>query len=145
MHMNMTVIWLIILVVLAVIELVTMGLTTVWFAGGSLVAAIASALQAPLWLQITLFFVVSLVMLFFTRPIAVKYFNKDRVRTNIEGMIGQQAVVTSEVNNLEGIGEVRVGGLEWTARTTVDGYTLPVGTVVVIQAVEGVKLIVEPK
>ncbi len=143
--MDMVVIWLVILIVMAIIEVITLGLTTIWFAGGSLVAAVAAVFQAPLWLQITLFFAVSLVLLWFTRPIAVRYFNKDRVRTNIEGMIGQQAVVTSEIDNLEGIGEVKVGGMEWTARTMMNGYKLSVGTVVVIRAVDGVKLIVEPR
>ena len=143
--MNMTVIWLAILVVLAVIELVTLGLTTIWFAGGSLVAAIAAALLAPIWLQIVLFFAVSLLLLFFTRPVAIKYFNKGRLRTNVESMVGQQAVVTKEINNLEGTGEVKVGGMEWTARTAMDGYRIQPGTVVIIRAVNGVKLIVEPR
>ena len=100
MVMNLTVIWLIALAVFIVVELVSMALTTIWFAGGSLIAAVAAAFSAPLWLQIILFFVVSLVLLWFTRPLAVRYFNKDRVRTNVESMIGMQAIVTSEINNL---------------------------------------------
>lgn len=143
--MSMTIIWLGILVFMVVVEIVTMGLTTIWFAGGALIATIAAACSAPLWLQITLFFVVSLVLLLFTRPLAVRYFNKDRFRTNVEGMIGKQGVVTSEIDNIEGIGEVRVGGMEWTARTVTDGMKLPVGTVVVVCAVDGVKVIVQPK
>lgn len=143
--MNMTIIWLVLLIVMIVIELATMGLTTIWFAGGSLVATIAAACSAPIWLQVTLFFVVSLVLLWFTRPIAVKYFNKDRIRTNVEAMVGRQGVVTSEIDNLEGIGEVKIGGMEWTARTIMDGMKLPVGTVVIVRAVDGVKVIVQPK
>lgn len=143
--LNMTLVWLGILVFMVVVEIVTMGLTTIWFAGGSLVATIAAACSAPLWLQITLFFVVSLVLLLFTRPIAVRYFNKDRFRTNVEGMIGKQGVVTSEIDNIEGIGEVRIGGMEWTARTVADGIKLQTGTVVIVRAVDGVKVIVEPK
>lgn len=143
--MNMTIIWLVLLIVMIVIELATMGLTTIWFAGGSLVATIAAACSAPIWLQVTLFFVVSLVLLWFTRPIAVKYFNKDRIRTNVEAMVGRQGVVTSEIDNLEGIGEVKIGGMEWTARTIMDGMKLPVGTVVIVCAVDGVKVIVQPK
>ena len=80
-NLSMTVFWLVVLVVLVVIELLTMGLTTVWFAGGALVATVAALFHAPLALQIILFLVVSAVLLFFTRPLAVKYFNKDRVRT----------------------------------------------------------------
>ena len=100
-------------------------------------AVIAAALQAPIWLQILLFFAVSLLLLFFTRPVAVRYFNKDRVRTNVESMIGRQAIVTSEIDNLQGIGQVTVGGQEWSARTEKPG------TVVDIVAVSGVKLIVK--
>lgn len=143
--MNMTIVWLVLLIVMVVIELATMGLTTIWFAGGSLVATIAAACSAPIWLQVTLFFVVSLVLLWFTRPIAVKYFNKDRIRTNVEAMVGRQGVVTSEIDNVEGIGEVKIGGMEWTARTIMDGMKLPVGTVVIVRAVDGVKVIVQPK
>ncbi len=143
--LSMTVVWLIILVVLVVIELLTMGLTTIWFAGGALIAAVASIFGAPLLLQIILFLIVSALLLFFTRPIAVKYFNKDRVRTNAESLVGRQAIVISEVDNLQGIGQVSVGGMEWSAKTKEDGVTLPVGTVVTILAINGVKLIVEER
>ena len=96
-------------------------------------------------LQVVLFFVVSMVLLIFTRPIAVKYFNKDRVRTNVESLIGRQAIVVSEINNLEGVGQVTVGGQEWSARSRDDENEIPVGTVVIVCAINGVKLIVEPK
>lgn len=101
--MNMTVLWLVILVILVVIELVTMGLTTIWFAGGALVAACISIPGTPLALQILVFLAVSALLLFFTRPVAVKYFNRDRIRTNVESMVGRQAIVISEINNIEGI------------------------------------------
>ena len=143
--MNLTTIWLIILVVCIVVELITMGLTTIWFAGGALIAAIAAALSLPLWLQILLFLAVSLVLLYLTRPVAVKYFNKDRVKTNAESLVGQQAIVISEIDNLQGIGQVTVGGQEWSARSTDDNKKLPVGSVVIIRAISGVKLIVEEK
>lgn len=143
--MNMTMVWLIILVLLVVIELLTMGLTTVWFAGGALAATLASLLGLPLAIQIILFLVVSGLLLFFTRPIAVKYFNKDRVRTNAESLVGRQAIVISEIDNLQGIGQVNVGGMEWSARTRDGNITLPVGAVVVVLAIDGVKLIVEEK
>ena len=143
--LNMTMIWLIVLVVLVVIELLTMGLTTVWFAGGALMATIASLVHAPVVIQIILFLVTSALLLYFTRPVAVKYFNKDRVRTNAESLVGRQAIVISEIDNLQGIGQVNVGGMEWSARTRTDGVTLPVGTVVIVFAIDGVKLIVEEK
>lgn len=143
--MNLVTIWLIVFVACIVIEIITMGLTTIWFAGGALLAAVGAALGAPLWLQVALLVVVSLVLLYFTRPIAVKYFNKDRVKTNVESLVGRQAIVISEIDNLQGIGQVTVGGQEWSARTTVEGVKLPVGSVVVIRAISGVKLMVEEK
>lgn len=142
---SMLFLWLVLLILFIVAELATMGLTTIWFAGGALIAAIAAALHAPLVLQVALFLVVSIVLLFFTRPIAVKYFNKDRVRTNVESMIGRQAIVISEINNLEGVGQVTVSGQEWSARSRNEAQQIPVGTVVVVCAVSGVKLIVEPQ
>jgi len=143
--MNFTTIWLIVFVACIIIELITLGLTTIWFAGGALIAAIGAAFGAPLWLQSILFGAVSLVLLYFTRPVAVRYFNKDRVKTNAESLVGRQAVVISEIDNLQGIGQVTVGGQEWSARTVKEGITLPTGTVVVIRAISGVKLIVEEK
>ena len=143
--LNMTVFWLVVLVVLVVIELLTMGLTTVWFAGGALMATVASLFHAPLALQVILFLIVSAILLFFTRPLAVKYFNKDRVRTNAESLVGRQAIVISEIDNLQGIGQVNVGGMEWSARTRMDGVRLPVGTVTTVLAINGVKLVVEER
>lgn len=143
--MNLTMIWLIIFVVCIGVEIATMGLTTIWFAGGALIASVVAAIDGPIWLQVVLFFAVSFVLLYFTRPVAVKYFNKDRVKTNVESMIGKQAIVISEINNLQGIGQVTVGGMEWSARTVQEGITLPVGSVVVVRAISGVKLIVEEK
>lgn len=143
--LNMTVFWLVVLVVLVIIELLTMGLTTVWFAGGALIATIAALFNAPFALQVILFLLVSALLLFFTRPLAVKYFNKDRVRTNAESLVGRQAIVISEIDNLQGIGQVNVGGVEWSARTRVDGVKLPVGTVATVLAINGVKLVVEER
>ena len=143
--MSEVTIWLAVLVVCVGIEIATMGLTTIWFAGGALVSAILAALNAPLWLQIVAFSVVSLILLYLTRPVAVKYFNKDRVKTNVESLIGRQAIVISEIDNLQGIGQVTVGGQEWSARSVKDDVQLPVGSVVVVRSVSGVKLIVEEK
>ena len=128
--MNYTIFWLVALVLFILIEIATMGLTTIWFAGGALVAVIASALGLPLVVQIVLFFAVSFVLLYFTRPMAVKYFNKDRVKTNAESLVGRQAIVISEIDNLQGIGQVTVGGMEWSARTAEAGVRLDVGSVV---------------
>ena len=145
MDINITIVWLVLLVILIVIELITMGLTTIWFAGGALAAALVSIPGTPVVLQVIVFLIVSLVLLFFTRPGAVKYFNKDRVRTNIESMIGRQAIVVSEINNVEGIGQVNTGGMEWSARSSYHNVVLPVGAVVTVLGVDGVKLIVEER
>lgn len=142
---NMLFVWLVLLIVFIVIELVTMGLTTIWFAGGALLAAAAAAMHAPLVIQVALFLIVSILLLFFTRPIAVRYFNKDRIKTNVESMVGRQAIVISEIDNLEGIGQVTVGGQEWTARSMDENQKIAVGTVVLVRAISGVKLIVEPR
>lgn len=143
--MNFTIMWLVLLVIFIVVEIATLGLTTIWFAGGALPAIIASALNAPFIIQFLLFLVVSLLLVFFTRPIAVKYFNKDRVKTNAEGMVGRSAIVISEINNLSGIGQVTVGGQEWSARSRIDGTVIQPGAVVTILAINGVKLIVEER
>ena len=143
--MELTIFWLILFILLVVIEIATMGLTTIWFAGGALAASLASGIGLPIWLQVGLFLVVSLVLLIFTRPVAVKYFNKDRTKTNIESMIGTQGVVTGEIDNLQGIGQITVGSMEWTARSVNPNDKIAVGTVVIVRRVEGVKLIVEEK
>lgn len=139
---EMMVVWLVVLIVTIAIEVGTLGLTSIWFAGGALAALIVAVFSLPVWLQILIFFVVSLLLLVFTRPIAVKYFNKDRVRTNVESMVGRQAIVISEIDNLQGIGQVTVSGQEWSARSEDDKVNMAVGTVVVVVAVSGVKLIV---
>ena len=143
MMTDMVIFWLVAMVALIVIELATLGLTTIWFACGALVAVVAAALDAPLLLQILMFVVVSFAVLLAVRPIAVKYFNKDRTRTNIESMIGRQAIVVGEIDNMQGIGQVSVNGMEWSARSTINELKIAVGRVVVIRAVDGVKLIVE--
>lgn len=140
----MGIIWLAILVIMAVIEIITLGLTTIWFAGGALVAFIVSLLGASIPVQITVFVVISLILLFSTRPLALRFFNKDRIRTNAEGLIGRSGIVLEEINNLHAVGLVQVDGLEWTARAT-DGGTIEKGREVVIRAINGVKLIVEEK
>ena len=139
----MTIFWFIVLIVSIAIEAATMGLTSIWFAGGALVALGVAALQLPVWLQVIVFFLVSVGLLFFTRPVAVKYFNKERVKTNAESLVGRQAIVTSEIDNLKSIGQVVVGGQEWTARSYEPKQRIEKGAVVKIVAIDGVKLIVK--
>lgn len=139
------IIWLIALVVFLVVEIVTMGLTSIWFAGGSLVAVVLALVGTPFWLQVIVFLIVSAVLLAFTRPIAVKYFNKDRVRTNVESLVGREVIVVSEVDNLHGVGRVTVSGQEWSARNIDQTRVLPVGTVGIVRGIDGVKLIIEER
>ena len=100
--------WLIVLAVFLVIEAITVGLTTIWFAGGALVAAIASGAGAGILVQWILFLVISLVLLIFTRPLAVRYMNKGVPKTNVNSLIGEKAVVIQKINNLEQTGQVRI-------------------------------------
>ena len=143
--MNWILVWVVLLVAFLVIEVATMGLTTLWFAGGALVAGILAVLHAPVYLQIAAFVVVSVVLIVFTRPIAVRYFNVDRVKTNAESIVGKKAIVTGEINNLKAEGQVTVNGMEWTARSVADDVVIPEGAVVYIVAINGVKLIVEER
>lgn len=136
--------WLIVIIACIVIEILTLGLTTIWFAGGALIAFIAALLSAPLWLQIVLFVIVSALMLLFTRPFAVKFINKGAVKTNYESMTGRVGEVVEQIDNLKATGCVRVGGQDWTARSDVQEEIIPVDTKVVVKRIEGVKLIVTP-
>ena len=136
--------WLAVFVLLIVIELATMGLTTIWFAGGAVAGFIASMLGANVVIQAVVFFVVSIVLLIFTRPFAVRYINSNKTKTNIDGLIGQEALVLEEINNIRETGCARLEGKEWTARS-VDDTVIPADTVVIVERIEGVKLIVKPK
>lgn len=137
--------WLAIVIVLLVIEIATLGLTTIWFAGGALVACIAALLHANIWVQIVLFLVISVLLLFFTRPLAIRYMNKDRTKTNVDSMVGKEAVVTEAIDNLKAQGVVQVNGLEWTARSEKSQEVIPKGAIVEVGSVDGVKLIVRKK
>lgn len=139
-----SVFWLALLVILLVIELATLGLTTIWFAGGALAAFILSFFIDSLGAQIGLFAVVSLLLLLFTRPFAVKYVNRNRAKTNADSLIGRTALVTEAIDNLAGKGQASVAGQVWTARAAGEGGTIPEGTKVQILKISGVKLIVEP-
>ena len=144
MEMN-PMIWLGLLAVLLLVEAVTAGLTTIWFAGGALVAAIAAWMGAGVLVQIVLFLAVSGVLLVFTRPLAVKYLNKDKIATNANSLIGKNAVVTIDIDNLAQTGQVLINDVEWTARTSDDSQKIAKGAVVEIKEIRGVKLIVEEK
>ncbi len=134
--------WLIAFVILVGIEIATMALTTIWFAGGAFVAFLLSLFGTPLEIQLAVFVVVSFVLLFLTRPFASKYVNSNTVKTNADSLIGKEARVTEEINNDLGTGTAVVGGQEWTARAAEDSKIHAVGTKVRIKEIQGVKLIV---
>lgn len=135
--------WTVLVVLLIAVEVLTMGLTTIWFAAGALAAAIAAACRAPLFIQIALFLIVSVAALVFTRPLAVRYFNGERTRTNVSSLVGQKGIVTGEIDNLKGIGQVTLNGMQWTARAAQKDLVIPEGSVVTVRSIEGVKLIVD--
>ena len=135
--------WLILLIVLLGIEIVTVGLTTIWFAGGALVALGAYAIGLNIIWQVVVFLVVSIILLIFTRPWAVKYINTNKLKTNYEGVIGKVVRVTEDVDNIAGTGTALVNGVEWMARTSDDKVTIKTGTIVKVVDIKGVKLVVE--
>lgn len=138
----MTVVWLVLAICFAIAEAATMGLVSIWFASGSLVAMVASMLHAPLWLQITLFLVTAAVTLVLTRNLAKQQFNQERERTNADRVVGMEAIVTETVDNDKPTGQVRAGGQIWTARSLRE-TVIPVGAKVIVRDIRGVKAMVE--
>lgn len=136
--------WLMAFIILVVMEFLTMGLTTIWFAIGALVSFFASLFGAVVWLQIVLFLVVSLVVLVVYRPLAVKYVNSRRTKTNVDDLIGREAKVIERIDNLNETGRVLLNGIDWSARSTLIGGVIEEDTIVKVIEVQGVKLIVEP-
>lgn len=135
------VVWLAVAAVMIIAEIVSLGLTSIWFAGGALVAALVACFADGWMLQVVIFAVVSLVLLIFTKPIAQKHLMKNPEKTNVEGLIGEKAYVTEEINNIKSKGAVKLKGLEWSARSE-NEEVIAADTEVVVKAVSGVKLIV---
>lgn len=140
----MSVFWLIALIVFGVLEAATVGLASIWFAAGALGALIVSGLGGVLWIQIVVFLVISFVTLLLARPLAQKYLIPKRQATNADRIVGTQAVVKKEIDNLKGQGLVSVAGVIWTARAEGD-QIIPEGTTVRILRIEGVKVFVTPE
>lgn len=140
-----TIYWLVLFVILLVIEIFTMGLTTIWFAGGALAAFLAGVLGFGLTVQIVVFLAVSVLLLVLTRPIAVKYFNKERQKTNAESLIGQQGLVVENIDTIHAKGVVEVKGQEWSAKTDEPDGKIAKNTVVIIDGIQGVHLIVRAR
>ncbi|MCD7922746.1 MAG: NfeD family protein [Clostridiales bacterium] len=135
--------WLLVFIVMVVVELVSMGLTSIWFAGGALAALFVSLPDTPVQVQIVVFLIVSFVLLLLVRPWARKHFNHEREKTNAQSLIGQSAVVIEEIDNVHAKGRVLIRGQEWSARSVRETECIPVNTSVRVQEISGVKLIVE--
>ena len=140
---NMTLVWVAAMVLFGILEAATINLVSVWFIAGALVSFVAALAGAPLWLQVLLFFAVSVVLLAALRPLVKKYVAPRVVRTNADSLVGQEAVVTEAIDNLNAQGQVKVGGMFWTARST-DSTLIPQGATVVIRSIQGVKVLVDP-
>ncbi len=138
------IIWLAALVILLIAEALTLGLTTIWFAGGALIALVAALVGANVWVQLGIFLAVSLILLIFTRPVALRYMNKSTLKTNVDSLAGEQGIVSETIDNLEATGKVKLNDVFWMARSE-DGSIINEGTVVEIVRVDGVKLIVKVK
>lgn len=142
---TMRVIWLLLVVILLVIELITVGLTTIWFAAGSAAAFLLSLTGVGIGWQIGVFLAVSIVLLIFTRPWALKYVNRNRDKTNYESVIGKTVKVTQRISNADQTGAAVYDGQEWTARSLEDDRTIEEGKQAVVEKIVGVKLIVREK
>lgn len=138
--------WLIAFAVLVGIELATMALTTVWFAGGAMVAFFLALLDFDVDTQLLAFVISSFVLLVVTRPLVIGHFRRTRItRTNADRLVGRIAQVTQEINNGLGTGTAVAEGQEWTARALQEDQIIPAGTQVEIREIRGVKLIVSSK
>ena len=133
--------WFGVAVVCVVVEGMTLGLTTVWFALSAVLMIFISMLHPPFYVQCVLFALVALLLLFFTRPIALKFLHAKREKTNADSLIGKKALVLQTITEWEK-GQVKINGAVWTA-ASVDGTALPAGEECIIERIEGVTLIVK--
>lgn len=136
------VVWLIAFVVFAALELATMGLTCIWFAVGTLAGCVTSLFTDNWLIQILVFLAVTIIVLIFLRPFAVKYINNNAEKTNVDSMIGKTGKVLTEINNLNATGRVIVDGMEWSARS-VEDEIISENEIVTVTAIEGVKAMVK--
>ena len=136
------IIWLVLLLLFAGAEAATVGLTSIWFAAGALCALIAALLGGALWIQIALFLAASVLCLLAVRPLARRHLNSRVEPTNADRVIGEQAQVTEDIDNIRGKGAVVIRGVTWTARSE-DGLPVPAGSLVKVLRIEGVKVFVE--
>jgi len=134
-------IWLALMVIFIGLENTTVSLVSIWFVLGALVSMIVALLHGEIWLQIVVFVVVSVLCLALLRPVLRKYFVPKLTKTNVDSVIGCTGVVIHPIDNIAGVGNVKLGGMEWSARST-SGDTIPEGTVIRVDRIEGVKVFV---
>jgi len=139
--MHGALVWIFIAVIFAVIEALTMGLTTIWFSAGAVCAAVASMLHAHMLMQVIVFLVVSVVLLYFTKPLAEKKLRIGQEKTNADALIGRKGLVVAEIAPYQ-TGLVKVDGQVWTAIGMTNDTRIEIGTEVTITKIQGVKLIV---
>ncbi len=139
----MGLLWLILLVIFIVVEMITVGLISIWFAGGALAALLSYGLGANVTVQIIVFAVVTVFMLIFTKPIVEKYFNTRREKTNYEGVIGKTVRVIERIDNVNNTGAADCAGQVWTARCVIENGIIEKGALAKVVEIKGVKLMVE--
>ena len=137
------IIWLVLMVLFFMVEASSVTMVSLWFGAGALAALIAALCEAELWLQIVLFFVVSIVLLASLRPLTRKFFTPKISRTNVDSVIGTTGLVTAAIDNISAAGQVKLGAMEWTARSS-SGNPIEAGTLVRVDKIEGVKAFVSP-
>lgn len=135
--------WLALMVLFLFMETTTVVLISIWFAIGALAAMITSLFGASFWVQGVVFIAVSAVLLAALRPVFQKYIKPKMHRTNIDAVIGTTGVVTADIDNLNACGQVKLGAMEWSARSTTQ-ENIPAGTIVKVDRIEGVKVYVTP-
>ncbi len=135
--------WLFLMVVFLVMEANTVSVVSLWFAAGALLSMVAAIFGAELWLQIVLFFGVSILLLILLAPFVRRYLRPRIVRTNVDAVVGEKGYVTEDINNLLPSGQVKLGGMYWTARSIAD-TPIEKGTLVQVVRIEGVKAFVKP-
>ena len=137
------IVWLLLLVVFLAAEAATVSMVSLWFAVSALVALLVALLGGPGWLQGALFLVISAVLLALLRPLVKRYVSPRITATNVDSVIGSTGLVTAAIDNVSAAGQVKLGAMEWTARST-SGQPIPVGTLVKVDKIEGVKAYVTP-
>lgn len=139
----MMVFWLVLTILCVVVEIATVGLVSIWFAGGALIACFLAIAEIHVIIQWSVFLLVSLALVIFTRPLAERSLNKNRTKTNYEGIIGKVVRVTERIDNINATGTALVNGQEWTARAESDNIVFEQGEVAQVVNIAGVKLIVK--